>query len=107
MNGENKICKAILLSTNIAGLQLENPTILASGILGYSAESLNRVAKGGAGAVVTKSIGIEPRVGYPNPTVVQAEAGLINAMGLPNPGIDALQLKKLNIAKQFCVSRSL
>ena len=75
------------LSTNIVGLQLENPTILASGILGYSAESLNRVAKGGAGAVVTKSIGIEPRFGYPNPTVVQAEAGLINAMGLPNPGI--------------------
>ncbi len=91
MNGENKIWKATLLSTNIAGLQLENPTILASGILGYSAESLNRVAKGGAGAVVTKSIGIEPRVGYPNPTVVQAEAGLINAMGLPNPGIDTLQ----------------
>ncbi|MFI5205572.1 MAG: dihydroorotate dehydrogenase [Candidatus Paceibacterales bacterium] len=76
------------LSIKIAGLQLENPTILASGVLGYSAESLNRVAKGGAGAVVTKSIGIEPRVGYPNPTVVQAEAGLINAMGLPNPGID-------------------
>ncbi len=75
------------LSVNIAGLQLGNPTILASGVLGYSAESLSRVAKGGAGAVVSKSIGMEPRVGYPNPTVVQAEAGLINAMGLPNPGI--------------------
>jgi dihydroorotate dehydrogenase (NAD+) catalytic subunit len=69
-------------------LKLTNPTILASGILGYSAESLNRAAKGGAGAVVTKSIGIEPRFGYPNPTVVQTESGLINAMGLPNPGID-------------------
>jgi dihydroorotate dehydrogenase (NAD+) catalytic subunit len=76
------------LSTNLAGLALENPTILASGVLGYSGESLNRVAKSGAGAVVTKSIGMEPRVGYANPTVVQAEAGLINAMGLPNPGID-------------------
>jgi len=76
------------LSTNLAGLKLENPTMLASGVLGYSAESLNRVVKGGAGAVVTKSIGLEPRVGYPNPTVVQAEAGLINAMGLPNPGIE-------------------
>jgi len=76
-----------LLSTNIAGLQLENPTILASGILGYSAESLNRAVKGGAGAVVSKSIGIEPRVGYPNPTVVQVEGGFINALGLPNPGI--------------------
>jgi dihydroorotate dehydrogenase (NAD+) catalytic subunit len=86
------------LSTNIAGLQLENPTILASGILGYSAESLNRVAKGGAGAVVTKSIGLEPRIGYPNPTMVQAEAGLINAMGLPNPGI-ALYSQEIKYCK--------
>ena len=77
-----------MLRTNVAGLQLENPLILASGILGYSAESLQRVAKAGAGAVVSKSVGVEPRVGYPNPTVVQAEAGLVNAMGLPNPGID-------------------
>jgi dihydroorotate dehydrogenase (NAD+) catalytic subunit len=76
------------LSIGFAGLELGTPIILASGILGYSAESLNRVAKSGAGAVVTKSIGVEPRVGYCNPTVVQAEAGLINAMGLPNPGID-------------------
>lgn len=76
------------LSMSFAGLALENPTMLASGILGYSAESLSRVAKGGAGAVVTKSIGVEPRAGYANPTVVQAESGLINAMGLPNPGID-------------------
>lgn len=73
---------------SFAGLALDNPTMLASGILGYSAESLSRVAKGGAGAVVTKSIGVEPRAGYANPTVVQAESGLINAMGLPNPGID-------------------
>jgi dihydroorotate dehydrogenase (NAD+) catalytic subunit len=77
-----------LLSTSFAGLKLDNPTILAAGVLGYTAESLSRVAKGGAGAVVSKSVGIEPRVGYPNPTMVQAEAGLINAMGLPNPGID-------------------
>jgi dihydroorotate dehydrogenase (NAD+) catalytic subunit len=76
------------LSTSFAGLALTNPTILASGILGYSAESLVRIAKGGAGAVVTKSVGLEPRVGYSNPTVVQVEAGLINAMGLPNPGIE-------------------
>ncbi len=61
--------------------------MLASGVLGYSAQSMDRVVKSGAGAVVTKSVGVEPRVGYSNPTVVQAEAGLINAMGLPNPGI--------------------
>ncbi len=86
------------LSTSFAGLKLANPTMLASGILGYSAESLNRVAKGGAGAVVTKSVGNEPRFGYPNPTVVQAEGGLINAMGLPNPGIDVFT-EELKYAK--------
>jgi dihydroorotate dehydrogenase (NAD+) catalytic subunit len=77
------------LNTNIAGLKLKNPTALASGILGYSAESLQSIVEGGAGAVVTKSIGLTPRIGYPNPSVVQAKCGLINAMGLPNPGIEA------------------
>jgi dihydroorotate dehydrogenase (NAD+) catalytic subunit len=62
--------------------------MLASGIMGYSAQSMDRVVKSGAGAIVTKSVGVEPRVGYSNPTVVQAEWGLINAMGLPNPGIN-------------------
>jgi dihydroorotate dehydrogenase (NAD+) catalytic subunit len=76
------------LSINLAGLQLQNPTMLASGVLGYTAESFERVVKAGAGAVVTKSVGSKPRMGYANPTVVQAEAGIINAMGLPNPGID-------------------
>ncbi len=75
------------LAVDIAGLSLNNPTMLASGILGYSKETLDDVAKGGAGAVVTKSIGLEPRKGYANPTVVQTNCGLINAMGLPNSGI--------------------
>jgi dihydroorotate dehydrogenase (NAD+) catalytic subunit len=76
------------LSISIAGLKLSNPTILASGILGYTAESLQRTVEGGAGAVVTKSVGAEARMGYANPTVVQADSGLVNAMGLPNPGIE-------------------
>jgi len=75
------------LKTSLAGLELRNPTALASGILGYSPESLQRIAEAGAGAVVTKSVGLKPRMGYPNPTVVQANCGIINAMGLPNPGI--------------------
>jgi dihydroorotate dehydrogenase (NAD+) catalytic subunit len=77
------------LNVRVAGLELRNPTALASGILGYTTKSLQRVAEAGAGAVVTKSVGLTPRMGYPNPTVVQANCGLINAMGLPNPGIDA------------------
>jgi dihydroorotate dehydrogenase (NAD+) catalytic subunit len=61
--------------------------MLASGILGYSVETLERVVKAGAGAVVTKSVSAKPREGYANPTVVQANCGLVNAVGLPNPGI--------------------
>lgn len=76
------------LNVGLAGLELSNPTMLASGILGYSAEMFKRIADAGAGAVVTKSVGIKPRRGYSNPTLVQAKCGIINAMGLPNPGID-------------------
>lgn len=76
------------LQVDLANLKLENPTMLASGILGYSSHTFKDVAESGAGAVVTKSVGLKPRKGYANPTVVQVSYGLINAMGLPNPGID-------------------
>ena len=77
-----------MLEVKIANLKLKNPTILASGIMGESSGSLIRVAKSGAGALVTKSIGSDARTGYPNPTVVELECGILNSMGLPNPGIE-------------------
>ena len=76
------------LTVNLAGLKLKNPTMLAAGILGMSGFTLKRVAQAGAGAVVTKSLGLQPRRGYSNPTVAQVDCGLINAMGLPNPGVE-------------------
>lgn len=76
------------LGMNLAGLKLANPTMLASGILGYTTETFESISEGGAGAIVTKSVGLKPRSGYVNPTVVQASCGLVNAMGLPNPGMD-------------------
>jgi len=86
------------LNVNLAGLRLINPTMLASGILGYSTETLESIAESGAGAVVTKSVGLKSRRGYANPTVVQVGCGLINAMGLPNPGIDEFT-KDIRMAK--------
>jgi dihydroorotate dehydrogenase (NAD+) catalytic subunit len=76
------------ISTTIAGVTLRNPTILAAGVLGLTAASLLKVWKAGAGAVVTKSVGIKPREGFKNPTIVDVGCGLINAMGLPNPGVE-------------------
>jgi len=75
------------LGTDFAGLKLRNPTVLASGILGTNFEILKRVfAEGGAGAVTMKSIGPEERAGHANPSVIELEHGLLNAVGLPSPG---------------------
>ena len=79
------------LEIEIAGLQLSNPTILASGILDETGASMLQVAEAGAGAIVTKSIGLDPRPGYPNPTFLEMPHGYLNAMGLPNPGIDGFE----------------
>ncbi len=76
------------LSVKIFGCTLNNPTILASGILGTTRELLKSVAMNGAGAVTIKSISEEPREGHPNPTVLAFGPGVINAVGYSNPGID-------------------
>jgi dihydroorotate dehydrogenase (NAD+) catalytic subunit len=70
-------------------VELPNPLVLASGILGTEAELMARVARSGAGAVTAKSCSLEPRAGHPNPTVLAWEHGLINAVGLANPGVEA------------------
>ncbi|NHJ85211.1 MAG: dihydroorotate dehydrogenase, partial [Asgard group archaeon] len=78
-----------MIETNLSGIKLKNPFILASGVLGVNASIMVRVAEIGCGAITTKSIGLEPKEGYPNPTVVELGNGsLINAMGLPNPGCE-------------------
>ncbi|MBN1385782.1 dihydroorotate dehydrogenase [Candidatus Woesearchaeota archaeon] len=70
-------------------IELENPTVLASGIMGVTPSSLKFCEQNGAGALTTKSIGLEPRKGHPNPTVIEFPAGIINAVGLSNPGARA------------------
>ncbi|MDD1721150.1 MAG: dihydroorotate dehydrogenase [Euryarchaeota archaeon] len=64
--------------------------MLAAGVLGTTAFSLKRVMRGGAGAVVTKSIGMTPLEGYHGPVIVETPAGYLNALGLPNPGLHFL-----------------
>jgi len=77
------------LNTQISGIRLDNPFILASGILDENGYTMKRVLDEGAAAVVTKSIGISERSGYRPPVVVEIDGGnMINAIGLANPGID-------------------
>jgi dihydroorotate dehydrogenase (NAD+) catalytic subunit len=76
-----------MIEIELFGKKMKNPTILASGILGVTKESLERVAREGAGAVTTKSLTLEPRAGHAGPNIIETDCGLINAMGYPNPGI--------------------
>lgn len=77
-----------MLEVELCNVKFKNPTILAAGILGSTAASMNWVSRNGAGAVVTKSFGLEPNKGYVNPTTVEVTGGIINAIGLSNPGVD-------------------
>ena len=79
------------LLTEIAGLKLRNPTMLASGVWGVTGDIMRRVAEAGAGAVVTKSCSLKPREGNPGPTIVEVPSGLLNAIGLSNPGISLIK----------------
>ncbi len=66
------------------------------------AGSMKKIIKNGAGAVTTKSIGLKPKKGYSNPSCLELEHGILNAMGLPNPGIDSYkeEIKELKKIKQ-------
>jgi len=69
----------------VGGVTLENHLLLAAGILGTTGASLSRMLRLGAGGVVTKSIGPQPKEGHAGPCLVVLSDGLLNAMGLPNP----------------------
>jgi dihydroorotate dehydrogenase (NAD+) catalytic subunit len=79
----------------VGGVALGNHLILAAGVLGTTGASLSRMLARGAGGVVTKSIGPQPKDGHAGPCVAVLDNGILNAMGLPNPSrefADELQL---------------
>ena len=76
------------LRTVFLGKELSSPLALAAGVLDISFSSLKRAAEDGASLLTTKSLTIEPRKGHEGPVVAEIEGGMLNAMGLCNPGID-------------------
>jgi dihydroorotate dehydrogenase (NAD+) catalytic subunit len=77
------------LSVDFLGKRLASPLVLASGIWGTTATLLERAARAGCGAVTAKSCGPDPRAGHVNPSCLDWGQGLINAIGLANPGAQA------------------
>ena len=96
-----------ILRTNIGILELERPGIVASGIMDETGDSMVRMLKLGAGAVVTKSVGSVKREGHHNPSFVEFSFGYLNAMGLPNPGIDDFENEIKIAAKEGTVIGSI
>lgn len=77
------------LLTELTGIKMKNPLILASGVLGLNKNNLLIAEKGGAGALTIKSISPKERLGHDTPNVAFFEAGMLNAFGYCNMGLKA------------------
>jgi dihydroorotate dehydrogenase (NAD+) catalytic subunit len=78
------------LATTVGRLAFQNPIVLASGTAGYGEELTGVMDLGAVGGFVTKAVSVEPRPGNPAPRVAEFEGGMINAVGLANPGLEAV-----------------
>ncbi len=81
----------VRLSQTVLGVPFANPTVLASGILGVTASAWRHAAQCGAGGVTTKSIWPREHAGHPNPTIISTEHWTLNAVGVPDAGLEKAQ----------------
>ncbi len=94
-------CAVIDLSVNIAGISLKNPVMTASGTFGSGMEYGEFVDIGKLGALVTKGVSLTPWSGNPTPRVAEVYGGMLNAIGLQNPGIDTFIERDLEFLKGY------
>lgn len=89
------------LKVNLAGVELKNPVMTASGTFGSGVEYSEFVDLNRLGAVVTKGVANVPWPGNPTPRVTETKSGMLNAIGLQNPGIDVFCERDIPFLKQF------
>ena len=83
------------LTTHVFGTEFQNPVVLAAGTCGFGMELQEVLDLEALGGFVTKSITVEPRAGNPAPRVTEFDAGMMNSVGLANPGLQAARAEKL------------
>ena len=90
-----------MLETTIGTIKMKNPLILASGIWGLTKNTMQRCIT--AGGIVTKSIGMEERDGYKNPIFHKLNFGILNSVGLSNPGVEEFinEIKDVKVDNLF------
>lgn len=86
---------------NLAGVELKNPVMVASGTFGSGAEYSEFVDLNRLGAVVTKGVASVPWPGNPAPRIAETASGMINAIGLQNPGIDLFSKRDLPFLEKY------
>lgn len=89
------------LKINFAGVEFNNPVLVASGTFNYGEEMARFYSLSKLGGIVTKSITIKPRPGHPYPRTFETKGGMLNAIGLANPGIDKFLAKKMPFLRKI------
>jgi dihydroorotate dehydrogenase (NAD+) catalytic subunit len=82
---------ASALAVNVAGIEFQNPVLLAAGTAAYGRELARVIDLDALGGLVTKAVSVERRDGAPAPRVAEFDGGMINAVGLANPGVDEVK----------------
>ncbi len=90
-------------SVEIGKLKLKNPVMVSSGTFGYAEEFIDFMDLKQLGAIVTKTITLKPRQGNPAPRTCETSAGMLNSIGLENPGVEVFIKEKLPFLKKIGV----
>lgn len=91
------------ISIQLPGLDLKNPIMPASGCFGFGKEFANLYDLSQLGAIMIKATTVEPRFGNPTPRVAETPAGMLNAIGLQNPGLEKVMIDELPWLERYDV----
>lgn len=83
------------MSVDFAGLKLKNPILTASGTFGFGLEFKRFGDLESLGGIVVKGLSLKPREGNPMPRIAETPCGMLNAIGIQNPGVEVFLTKKL------------
>jgi dihydroorotate dehydrogenase (NAD+) catalytic subunit len=92
------------MAVNIAGMKMKNPVMTASGTFGCGEEYADYVDLTRLGGIVVKGLSLKPRLGNPPPRIMETAAGMLNAVGLQNVGVDAFIEEKLSFLRNYNVA---
>ncbi|TYP00090.1 dihydroorotate oxidase B catalytic subunit [Geothermobacter ehrlichii] len=91
----------VSLAVEVAGIQMKNPVMPASGTFGYGEEYAPYIDLNNLGAIVTKGLSLRPKAGNPTPRITETVSGMLNAIGLQNVGVDAFIEHKMPFLREL------